>query len=214
LPHCRGKLGLKHLELATACDAFQESRGQPRVVVRPGQLCTAFLGVSIFVSSCRLGRNHMSRDPTQQAASGGQTSPGGQAAILRRSPGTWATLTAIRHHVSIGHWRATGQNGKVARRRLRLAELPKSASDKEVLDVDGKSANPLVGRVIDGVRHGRVCAHISEFAQPFDTSRIVPLGPLLADRLTLDGRIKPGSNINAQPADNPAEERASRCRQD
>ena len=22
LPHCRGKLGLKHLELATACDAF------------------------------------------------------------------------------------------------------------------------------------------------------------------------------------------------
>ena len=30
-----GKLGPKHLELATAGDAFQESCGQPRVLVRP-----------------------------------------------------------------------------------------------------------------------------------------------------------------------------------
>jgi len=35
LLHCRGKLGIKHLELATACDAFQESRRQLRVVVYP-----------------------------------------------------------------------------------------------------------------------------------------------------------------------------------
>jgi hypothetical protein len=42
LPHCRGKLRLKHLELATACDAFQESRGQPRVVVRPGDCARHF----------------------------------------------------------------------------------------------------------------------------------------------------------------------------
>jgi hypothetical protein len=42
LPHCRGKPGFKHLELATPCDAFQESRGQPGVVARPRPLRTAF----------------------------------------------------------------------------------------------------------------------------------------------------------------------------
>jgi hypothetical protein len=34
------------------------------------------------------------RDPTQQAASGGQTSPGGQAAIPRRSAGTLVAQAA------------------------------------------------------------------------------------------------------------------------
>jgi hypothetical protein len=44
------------------------------------------------------------------------------------------------------------------------AGLPKFASDKEVLDADGKSANPLACRVVDGVGHRGVCAGISEFA--------------------------------------------------
>src|SRR5271166_4016204 len=55
---------IKHSELATACDAFQESRGQPGRLCRrekdraaPGRLRTALLGVVIvLLSSCRLGR--------------------------------------------------------------------------------------------------------------------------------------------------------------
>jgi hypothetical protein len=66
LPHCRGKLGLKHLELTTACDAFQESRGQPRVVVRPRSAAHGTSGGLIIISSCRRGRKQpASRDPTQ-----------------------------------------------------------------------------------------------------------------------------------------------------
>ena len=73
----RGKLGLKHLELATACDAFQESRGQPRVVVRPrpaahgtsGRWCICIILPPRSQATCesrsypagRLGRSDKSR---------------------------------------------------------------------------------------------------------------------------------------------------------
>jgi hypothetical protein len=60
---------------------------------------------------------------------------------------------------------------KVARRRLWLG-LPKSASDKEILDADGEGANALACRVVDGVGHRGVCADIAEFADPLDASRI------------------------------------------
>ena len=47
LPHCRGKLGLKHLELATAGDAWNlvDSQGW---LCTPGRLRSAFLGVNVF----------------------------------------------------------------------------------------------------------------------------------------------------------------------
>jgi hypothetical protein len=60
----------------------------------PGQLRTALLGVRLFVSSCRLGRKQLaSRDPTQQAASGGPTSPTIPAFLWAMLPGSNQALS-------------------------------------------------------------------------------------------------------------------------
>ena len=53
---------------------------------------------------------------------------------------------------------------KTGKSRVVLGRIAEVCFRKQVLDTDGKGANPLACRMVDGVRHGRVCADISEFA--------------------------------------------------